>query len=77
MADRFEFGALAALGIGQLMHHGGAQRFGALVGLHGIALQARSEFFAERAGIVGLGLAQAGDVVAEIDRARTKQQNSE
>jgi uncharacterized protein (TIGR03435 family) len=76
-ADRFELGALAALCVRELLQDGGSQRFRALIGLHGVALETGGEFFPKRAGVFGLAMAQAGEVVTRIDWARAQKKGDE
>ena len=76
-ADGFQFRALAALGVGKLLQNRRAERFRALIGLHGVALQTGGQFLAQCAGIGGLGLAETREVIAGIDRPRTQEQNYE
>ena len=49
----------------ELPGDGGSERFGALVGLAGEALETAGEFFAEGAGFVGIVLTHASDFFAE------------
>jgi len=91
-ADGFEFNSLPPLRVTQLLKDRGAQGFGALIGLHSVALEAGGKFFAEGAGGVclrlahasqvgGLRLTEAREIVSRGGcgkvRARTQQKNDE